>query len=152
MGVDLLFLLRATPKNTLEDLSGSLAHLILCPCWSQWSPGWFFRQSSASNCSVLNYEYHTQLPESSSTIDNILHQYKNSDVASTNSEYHPTSQSHHNVSHMIDASGLFSDCHDGRYTTNAPPPGRIGMPRSIAQNDIASTAPASGKHGFAAPT
>jgi hypothetical protein len=60
---------------------------------------------------VRNYTGHATLPEGSSTIDDILRQYKNSEGASTNSEFHPNTQSR-NVSYMTDGSGLFSDSHD----------------------------------------
>ncbi|KAN0093854.1 hypothetical protein V8E51_017038 [Hyaloscypha variabilis] len=100
---------------------------------------------------VRNYTGHATLPQGSSTIDDILRQYKNSEGASTNSEFHPNTQSR-NVSYMTDGSGLFSDSHDGRYTTHARPLGKVGMPRSVAQNDIASIAPASEKQASTSST
>jgi hypothetical protein len=85
-----------------------------------------------------------------STIENILRQYKNSDAESYTSRDRPALKLGRNLSELSDANSFFSDVdHEGRnlqggrylpqdYTTQ-----RDALPRSVARNDISTTATSS---------
>ncbi|KAE9368653.1 hypothetical protein N431DRAFT_561026 [Stipitochalara longipes BDJ] len=108
-----------------------------------------YRQLNRGNWArVRNHAGQSTLPEGS-TIDDILRQYKGSDVESLASDNRPASSFNRNLSRMIDESSFLSDFEEDhgpsqrRYGPYIPPSGKVGLPRSTAQNNIASIATAS---------